>query len=59
MKCKFKQFEVGCTLPFCYVTEGECQFVKDDFDFMCPIQHAYENLQIVSKDTTDNNKSKN
>lgn len=49
MSCSYKAYNTKivdgqsqkCTAPYCKVTDGECQFVKDDKDFYCSIREEY------------------
>ena len=41
MSCKYKSYHEKCTSPYCKVTNGECQFVKDAYDDVCSIRAAY------------------
>ena len=27
----------GCSKPYCKITDGECQFVKDGYESLCPM----------------------
>lgn len=44
MSCKFKRVHDGCTRPYCYVTNGECQFIVSPYDDNCSILNAYKDL---------------
>ena len=44
--CKFQKFNKGCKVPYCYVTNGECQFVDHGKFGTCPIEDAFKHLEV-------------
>ena len=44
--CKFQKFNEGCKVPYCYVTNSECQFVDHGKFGTCPIEDAFKDLKV-------------
>ena len=35
--CNNQGKKEGCTKPYCRITDGECQFIKDGSETLCPM----------------------
>ena len=35
--CNNQGKKEGCTKPYCKITNGECQFIKDGSETLCPM----------------------
>ncbi len=49
MSCKFKDFKIQnngtvCTVPYCKITDGECQFLSEEQ--LCELSVAFCDLNI-------------
>ena len=38
----------GCTKPYCKITNGECQFIKDGSETLCPMSSWRMNNKLDS-----------
>ena len=57
MSCKFKRMLDGCTKPYCYVTNGECQFLISPYDDKCEILESYRDLDPNDKELKQETKN--
>lgn len=50
MSCVLQSYNIKCNKPYCKFTNGECQFVIDGSEIICPIHGSYNPVDYPKKE---------